>query len=288
MSVFSGKCDLCDHISGMGGWYDRDGNPTTIGSGAGALYSDEMQDFLAFKEKTGGVIYQHKKIKVTEENQDLVAKKCDQFKVFKHTVYVRDKRLKSGQREKIYYTYEYWGQEYDSLKEINKKKVFIVKEIHFENLLDIIPYYPYIVGACCATNNKQTVYISSRSFVDEEEESAYNHGWEPNMSSYYRHLLQEHYREVVLNYFNPAGRSHVELVHFDHSTLQGKLKYKIDTNFPVRWHFEGVRKSYWTSPKVVGDNTIEISKSDLEAYLGDKVEVEYVSEPENGYPIILN
>ena len=50
MSIYSGKADLCDHIAGLGGWYDRYGNPVKIGQeGVGAYYSDEYQDFLKFK-----------------------------------------------------------------------------------------------------------------------------------------------------------------------------------------------------------------------------------------------
>lgn len=288
MSIFSGKCDLCDHIAGMGGWYDRSGKPVKIGEGVGAYYSDEMQDFLEFKRKTGGVIYQHVKIKVTEWNQDLVAKKCSSFKIIEHTKVIPDRRTKIGQKEIKYYTYIYYGKEYNSLKELNKKHVYITKEIHFTTLLDIIPYYPYIIGLAASNKGKMTVVIGNKSYVDEQEEEALQNGWEHSLVDYYREELQNHYRSVVLNYFNPTGRSHVELVHFDHSTLQGQLKYKIDTNFPVRWHFKDTKKSYWTSPKVVGDNTIEISKHDLEEYLGDKVEVEYVSDYEDDKrPVIL-
>ena len=54
MSIYSGKCDLCDHIMGTAGWYDKDGNPVKMGEGSGAYYSDEYRDFLEFKKRTGG------------------------------------------------------------------------------------------------------------------------------------------------------------------------------------------------------------------------------------------
>ena len=55
MSIYSGKCDLADHISGLGGWFDKDCNPVSFGQeGVGVFYSDEMLDFEAFKEQTGG------------------------------------------------------------------------------------------------------------------------------------------------------------------------------------------------------------------------------------------
>ena len=31
MSRWSGKCDFADHIAGLGGWYDKDGNPVKFG-----------------------------------------------------------------------------------------------------------------------------------------------------------------------------------------------------------------------------------------------------------------
>ena len=76
MSRWSGKCDFADHISGLGGWYDKDGNPVKFGQeGVGAYYSDELQDFREFKRKTGGVMYQHKRIKKIDE--------CERKVIFK-------------------------------------------------------------------------------------------------------------------------------------------------------------------------------------------------------------
>jgi len=81
ISRYSGKCDLADHIGGMGGWYDRDGNPVNFGDeNVHVYYSDEMQDFIEFKRRTGGVMYQHMRIEVTELNQKLVSKKCSNLK----------------------------------------------------------------------------------------------------------------------------------------------------------------------------------------------------------------
>lgn len=289
MSVFSGKCDLCDHIAGMGGWYDRSGKPVKIGEGVGAYYSDEMQDFLEFKRRTGGVIYQYVKINVTEWNQNLVAKKCNNFKIIEHTKIVPDKRKKTGQKEIKYYTYIYYNKEYSSLKELNKKHVYIAKEIHFTTLLDIIPYYPYIVCLAASSSGKMTVVIGNQSYVDEQEEEALRHGWEHSLIDYYREELQNHYRSVVLNYFNPTGRQCVELVKFDSKTLTGELSHKVDTNFPIKWEFDGERKSYYTSPKLVKDNIVAISQLDFESLLGDTVKISYVSDYEDGErPVILN
>lgn len=280
MSIFSGKCDLCDHIAGQGGWHDRNGNPVKMGDGVGAYYSDEMKDFEVFKKKTGGVIHQYMRIVVTEWNQKLVAKKCLGFEFFEHKEQIPDKRRKEGYREKIYYTYKYYGKEYDSLKELNKKHVYITKDIHFDTLLDIIPYYPYIVSFCCSSDGKETVYISDRSFVEEEEESALEHGWERSLTDYYRKELQNHYREVVLRYFNPIGRECTELITFDSETLTGYVTHNVDSNFPIQWEFDGGPKSHWTSPKLVKDNIIQISKEDFETCIGKTAKVSYVKAKE--------
>ena len=64
MSIFSGKNDLFDYISGLGGWFGRDGKPVKLGE-ANCYYSDETLDFEEFKRQTGGVIHQRKKVTVT-------------------------------------------------------------------------------------------------------------------------------------------------------------------------------------------------------------------------------
>ena len=176
MSIYSGKFDLCDFIMGIAGWYDKDGNPAKIGEGSGAYYSDEYRDFLEFKKRTGGVLHQHKVLTIKPWNHDKAIKLCPELEVIEHKKTVPDKRQKSGHREEVYYTYKYWGKEY-TLKELNKRKVYITIDIHFDTLLDLIPYYPYIVSMSCSNDGKQTVYISSQSFVDEEVDDHLEHGW---------------------------------------------------------------------------------------------------------------
>lgn len=279
MSIFSGKCDLCDHVGGMGGWYDRDGNPVKFGDeGVHVYYSDEYQDFLVFKKKTNGTLYQHLRVEVTEDNQDFIAKHCDYFKVIKHTEKLPDKRTKSGEKESIYYTYMYYDKEYKSLTQINRKHVYIVKEIHFKSLLDLIPYYPYIVSASVCNGDTQKVWISSRSFVDEEEDQALKHGRMRSITDYYRQELADHYRDVVLRYYNPAGREVEELAEFDPETRQAVLANGIDDRFYVLWR-NPERKSFWASPEVVDydKGIIKISEADLKTF-GNRVLVTYVKK----------
>ena len=94
MSVFSGKNDLFDYISGLGGWFDGDGKPVKLGE-ANCYYSNEMLDFEEFKRQTGGVIHQRKKVTVSEWNQEDAKKHCPGFDFAKHVRKIPDKRCKS-------------------------------------------------------------------------------------------------------------------------------------------------------------------------------------------------
>ena len=275
MSIYSGKCDLADHISGMGGWFDKDGKPVKIGDPkVRVLYSDEWLDFLAFKEATGGVMHQHKKITLTPWNHEDVKKLCPNFGYQEHTRIVPDKRQKSGQREETYITYTYWDKEY-TLKELNKKGIWITIDIHFNTLLDLIPYYPYIVGMCSHNNGKEVIYISDQSFVDEELEDHLKGGWYSDFWQHYKKKLQDHYRDVVLVHYNPTGRIVEEELHFFEAggRYMAYTREPIDDGFDVEWV---TTKSYWTTPKVLNETTIEMYKQDFESYLGDTVKVRYV------------
>lgn len=280
MSAYSGKCDLADHISGMGGWFDKEGNPVNFGDeNVHALYSDEWLDFLAFKKATGGVMYQHKKITLTPWNHEDVKKLCPNFDFQEHTRVVPDKRAKNGQREEKYLTYTYWDKEY-TLKELNKRGIWITIDIHFNTLLDLIPYYPHLVSMCYHKDGKEIIYISDQSFVDEELDGHLEHGWYSDFWQYYKKKLQDHYREVVLEYYNPAGREINEKITFMKETVEdgtekyiGRTLYPIDENFEPKWTTE---KSRWTSPKIIDEYRIEMSREDFEKYLGATQEVYYV------------
>lgn len=277
MSRFSGKCDLCDTIRGTAGWYNKDGKPVKFDDpDTYVFYSDEYQDFLEFKKRTNGTLYQHLKVEITEMNQNFIAKRCNYFKVIKHVNIVPDKRTKSGKKEVISYTYKYYNKEYKSLKEINKKHVYIVKEIHFKTLLDLLPYYPYIVSSGAFKKDSYTVYISDRSYVDEEEDTALKHGWKRSLTDHYRQELAEHYQEVVLKYYNPTGREVIEPAVFDPNTRQAKLQNGIDDRFSITW-LNPDRKPYLTSPKVIDyeKGIIEIHENDLITF-GECVQVKYV------------
>lgn len=296
MSVFSGKCDLYDHIGGCGGWYDANGNPTTMGDNKTNVYkSDEYRDFLAFKKRTNGTLHQHKKIEVTDYNLKFVKEHCEWFDFTKHFIVVDDKRKKDGYREKEFYTYKYWGKEYTSLKELNKRGVYITIDIHFNTILDLIPYYPYIVSSSATTTNEDGtkssyIIISKESFPMRERDEFIQNGWNSSWESYARRL-QNHYREIVLKYFNPEGREHIEELTFDENR-RAKTSKPIDENFTVEWFFDGEVKTHLTSPYVIDYNSgeIEMHKGDYgtdeyEGFLGHTMKVKYVEKVE--FPLDL-
>lgn len=270
MSRFSGKCDLCDHMM-MYKYRTKEGSdrPEDLEK-AGVYYSDEMECFQEFMKRTGGVLHQHKCLTVTEFNRSLIEKLNPNFKALKHTRQVTDKRTKSGVREEVFYTYEYYGKEY-TLKEINKKKVYITVDIKIKTLLDLIPYYPHIVSMSCCSDGKETIYISDRSYAEEEYEKHLQWGYESEMICHYRKELQDHYKEVVLRYFNPEGRTVTEKVSFDEHH-RATTKYPIDSNFDIEWDI----KPCWSHPRIVDEQTIEIHPTDYELMNTKTATITYV------------
>lgn len=296
MSVFSGKCDLYDHIGGLGGWYNKEGKPVEFGDKNTFVYfSDEYRDFVAFKKATGGVLHQHKKVEVTKFNLQFIKEHCDEFDIIEHIEQISDKRTRSGYKELKNYTYKYWGKEYTSLKELNKKGVYITIDIHFNTILDLIPYYPYIVSANFSTTNEdgtrsEYVVISKEPFPISERDDlmrgGYYSAWE-----HYAKKLQNHYREIVLRYFNPEGREHIEELIFDENR-QAKVSKPIDENFEVKWYWDDETKPHWTSPIVIDydKGEIEMSEGDYgtekyKGFLDHTMKVKYVEKKD--FPLDL-
>lgn len=300
MSVFSGKYDIFDHICGCAGWYDRNGNPVKFGEGRGAYYSDEYRDFLEFKKRTGGVMYQHQKVKVTEWNQDEVAKKLPgKFEVIEHEHLISDKRCKEGHKTKVTYTYKYWGKEYLTLKDLNKHGVWVTIDIRFDTILDLIPYYPYIVSACCSNDGKETVFISKESFVISKRDEHFENGYFSDSWQSYTKKLQEHYLDVCRDYIcykldERVRVTRIDAAKFRQSVAGGDyvmdVDDDIDFNHPIEFVWEGEVKPHWGSPKRVGDREIAISRQDVESFLKEyikngTVKVKYVAMPAGGFPL---
>ena len=286
MSFLSGKADLLDHVSGLGGWYNRDGKPVKMGDpGVGAYYSDVYQDFLVFKKKTGGVLHQHKRIKeVTTYNQDFIAKKCPAFEVIPHVNKIADKRKKDGFREETTYTYEYYGKEYTAKELKQKGGVFITVDITFNTLLELAPYFPYIVSAASCDKEEEYIVISDQPWPEEEYDDGLKHGFE-HPRNYYSHRLAEYIYEITIRYFNPEGREHIEEVEFSQNGEKylGCTKHPIDENFKIEWRWVGKETpTHWTSPKIVDAKAgiVEMSKEDFTQFIGSKVELYYVEDEE--------
>ena len=283
MSVYSGKCDLADLIFGQGGYFDKDGNSVKFGDeGVNVYYSDEWLDFLAFKKKTGGVLYQHKNVKVNSYNKEEIKEHCENFDFKEKIIKVTDKRSKTGYREDKSYIYTYYGREYTE-KELNAKGgVYIKVEVKFDTLLDLLEYYPYLTSAVTSSEDKMTVYIHDRSFVEEEFDQLVKTGYVSNLRNYYKQKLAEHYAEVALKYYNSAGHEITEEITFDENGI-GYTSKPVNERFKLTWDSDWLKNkkgysSYWTSPKLVGPNTIQMSKNDLDTFIGTKAKINYVED----------
>lgn len=270
MGKFSGAADLYDHIM-MRHLRTKSGSDKKEDlEKESVLYSDELECFNEFKKETGGVIHQHKKIEVNINNQKLIEQKCNKFKIVEHI-----EKTKTG-KEKITYTYMYYDKEYKTLKELNKKGVYITLEIYFDTILDLIPYYPYTIGVCCSNETGEYVVISSTSEVQDHIDRCLRSGIDTDIN-YRNKQLQQHYIEVVQRYYIPKQENIVfELVEFDKNHI-GKLKNRIDDRFEVKWFFKDGLQPHWCEPKVIDYEVglIKISEADYDKFLGHQFYVKY-------------
>ena len=280
MSIYSGKCDLCDLIMMQKHRTESGSDKKEDLEQARILYSDELECFEIFKKKTDGVIHQMLKVEVTENNRNLVAKRCSAFKVYTFETEKDDKRFKSGKKKEVTYNYEYNGEKYSSLKALNKKfgGIYITIDIHFNTLLDIIPYYPYIVSMANMTPEHSKVYISNMPETIESRNRGLQYGIEPTVWEYYTRRLQEHYRTVVLRYFMPEEEQ-IEEIEFD-SEGNGKTKYPINYNQDIDF-IDSNKNFYYSAIKVIDYNQglIKIHELDLPKS-GNKLKIRYYKKPE--------
>lgn len=302
MSKYSGKCDLADHIGGCGGYYDKNGKPVKFGDpDVHVYYSDEMKDFLAFKKQTGGVLYQRQHIaEVNEYNQDFVKEHCPFFDIVKHVETVPDKRVRGGHKEKTTYTYIYYKEEYTPAKLKKEGGVDITVEIHFETILDLIKYYPYIVtmGYFNKEDGKSVVYVSQESYVDEHYKSGLQYG-HIGMKDYYDKELANHYLEVCRDYllYKIDERTCYENipsepVKSDEEYYYYKLINRVDENHEMSFSWaDNKNHQHWSDPQYVEDSMIKIHKSNIDNYLKDDiakgdVKIKYVKFPDGGFSIL--
>lgn len=281
MSVFSGKCDLFDHIS-----FEKMYNNGSY------KVSDELECFEIFKKRTGGKIYQHYLVKVTELNQDKVKDYCKDFDFTKIETKVPDKRMKEGFKIITSYTYTYYGTEYKSLKELNKHGVYIEQEITFNTLLDIIPYYSYVIAFSASDENSEHVVIANESYPMSEFNDGLKYGTFFRFPNWENQRLQEHYIEVCKKYFlykveertkqidivgiKPLHNKWYELI------LPKAVDYMHEDELKYVWK-DGNVKTHWCNPKMKeGEpNVLLLHESDVENFLAEDIKtgnvvIEYV------------
>ncbi|MBO7732593.1 MAG: hypothetical protein J6S67_08565 [Methanobrevibacter sp.] len=197
MSRYSGKCDLYDHIMiSTGTQYDD--------------IASEIQAVETFKERTGGVLYQSYPIRVTRENLDFVKEHSPFFDYKIETVKIPDRRNKSGAREEDHITCYYLDEPYSSIEALNKaRQVYIRIEVYFNDILDLIPYYPYLIAVAAHDPDSDYVEISSDPYPKERMIEALRFGNVPYFPQFYNRYLQEHYL-AVCSYLNKEGKKNGE------------------------------------------------------------------------------
>lgn len=297
MSKFSGRADLYDLMCGQGGWYTKDGTPIKLNEDTGPYYSDEYLDFLEFKRKTKGTLYQRHKVTVTEYNQEFVKEHCQAFNYIRHERVVADKRCKDDKRTEYFYEYHYYDKKY-TLKELNKHGVYVTIDIHFDTILDLIPYYPYIVSSCYSDDEKEKVFISKESSVISEQDEFYERGHFSDSWQWYTKELQEHYFEICRDILCYKLEERTKTVTITSDRLLCPVEPEdgdyvipvddeIDCNHRLEfvWDDETIH-THWTSPKRDGLHDIIISRQDVEGFLKDDikngtVKVKYVKKREH-------
>lgn len=281
-----GKYDLYDHLC-MERTYPPDPqNPRS------PYTCDIMECFEVFKKKTGGVIYQHVRVEVNWLNQFLIEQMCPEFKVLTHTRISADRRYKEGKRETVYYTYQFRGEEYTTLEDVNKKGVYIVRKIYFGNIIELIPYFPYIIASISWAEDKEIIYIAKESYIEEKYKRGIQAGYLPaeefdQFDHAHRRRLAEITRDIILTYCSDyKERAVQEELPF---SKEGKRyvvhpSKKVDGNFEAKVKFPNTGagaygESLFTPLDYIDENTLELHPI-YSLSNQDKVVVEYVHKKE--------
>lgn len=188
MSKFSGKCDLYDVIC------MQDDNPTIL-KGHCKDYNFK-RGFDNFKKKTKGVLKMAFKLELSEFN---IEAECENSKVGMELSMEEIPYDDNKKHRKKKYKYTYLGQEFYSLKELNKFGYYATREIKFEEPLDIVNYLPHIVSSMFSSKDTMTVYISEQPYPEREYytnrqfgHTDYNHIYET-----YKKNLKEFVKRLV-------------------------------------------------------------------------------------------
>lgn len=221
MSKFSGSYDLYDCIYGQC-----------------ETWQDKVKAFEKFKLTTGGRIRRLLDVELNIYNIDNeIANINNDFILSKRTEThtVPDKRYKSGVKEVTKTSVIYYGKAYpiDKLKKISS-----FQEIKFDEMLDLVPYYPYAVAmaAVSSEEGKTSIIISNKSMVEREYLDTRKFGSNAEMTYNYRceELKKELIETVKNEYCNPETIRHLTVSFNDTESVKkfsdAVEKWKKDPN----------------------------------------------------------
>lgn len=168
MSKFSGKCDFYDHIFMR---TDRE---------------NEIDAFNEFKDKTGGII--HIQTPLIFKNKTDVLKEIERLNDPGKLRYDEDKKL-----------FVYYGREFKSAAALNKVGYNYLRDIKFEDPIDLIQYYPYLISMSCCSKDTEFVVLSSEPYpVSQYKE---NKCFTDRSLKWYNDALKAEFIRVVKTYY---------------------------------------------------------------------------------------
>ena len=191
MSRLSGKSDLYDTVCFC--------DPTPE-EGKGYRNYDLYRGFEVFKQKTGGMI--HQKIRIQVDDYDIqreIERGTKTLVRWVETVERDDKRTKSGKRIIEIPHYKYYGKEC-SLSEINRIGYYATRDIKFDDLLELLPFLPYIVGVMASDPDGMYIEIGQESYSEQHAKESVRYENSSFLDQYYRKELADLYREVCKHY----------------------------------------------------------------------------------------
>lgn len=175
MSKFSGRCDLYDHIY-MIGCKGTDNN------------TSEQEKFEVFKRRTDGMLHQRIRFEL------------DRFNIDTEIEIVNNESILSKKKVNKKWRYYYLGEEYKSLKALNKRGYYCTVDIGFKTMLDLVKYYGCIISSMVSTEDSEYIYIQTEPEVDEKR----RHQWfrKNKMIRFYSEdALTEEYIRLVKKYY---------------------------------------------------------------------------------------
>lgn len=269
MSRFSGVCDLYDCMMLQG--------------------KDEMESFLDFKRRTGGVMYQFRRIDLPHLEAALMVASNPRngLKAVERVERKKDGRRKDGFREEVNYSFEYQGRRYADWQSLNEAGVRAQYEIRFSTLLDLIPYYPY---ECSMASSPDSLHVdlAEKSELDRMRDSDVCNG---RLGATYAteclHRLQWHYEEAVNKYYDPKGRTETREFEIEHSSESPTVDVRVeDASLDPDWEVKVKRDRHeWimSAPKIANAKMGIIDVTNVwpgELKDGDRITLTYVKSRE--------